>query len=61
MSATSVLKVWHANRLKPHLTEAFKISRDTQFVENPEDIVGLYLTPPEQWDEGPGARGYGAS
>jgi len=25
---TTVLKVWHASGLKPHLTETFKVSRD---------------------------------
>ena len=47
VSDTTVLKVWHAQGLKPHLTETFKVSRDTKFVEKLEDIVGLYLTPPE--------------
>ncbi len=47
VSDTTVLKVWHANGLKPHLTETFKVSRDTKFIEKLEDIVGLYLTPPE--------------
>ena len=47
VSDTTVLKVWHANGLKPHLIDTFKVSRDTKFVEKLEDIVGLYLTPPE--------------
>ncbi|MEI7844046.1 MAG: IS630 family transposase, partial [Gallionellaceae bacterium] len=38
---------WRANGLKPHLVKGFKISRDPKFVEKLEDIVGLYLTPPE--------------
>jgi hypothetical protein len=42
-----VLKVWRANGLKPHLVETFKVSRDPKFVEKLEDIVGLYLSPPE--------------
>jgi hypothetical protein len=29
------------------LVETFKVSRDPQFVEKLEDIVGLYLSPPE--------------
>ena len=47
ISDTTVLKVWRANGLKPHLVETFKVSRDPQFVEKLEDIVGLYMSPPE--------------
>ncbi len=36
-----------AARLKPHRVETFKISNDPQFAEKLEDIVGLYLNPPE--------------
>ncbi len=47
ISDSSVLRIWRANGLKPHLIETFKVSRDPQFVEKLEDIVGLYLSPPE--------------
>jgi transposase len=47
ISDTSVLKVWRANGLKPHLVKSFKVSRDPKFVEKLEDIVGLYMSPPE--------------
>jgi len=33
--------------LKPHVVRGFKISRDPKFVEKLEDIVGLYMSPPE--------------
>jgi transposase len=33
--------------LKPHLVKSFKVSNDPQFVEKLEEIVGLYLSPPE--------------
>jgi transposase len=33
VSDTTVLKVWRANGLKPHLVETFKVSRDPNFVE----------------------------
>jgi hypothetical protein len=33
--------------LKPHLTEAFKLSTDPQFIDKVRDVVGLYLNPPE--------------
>ena len=47
ISAASVSRHWRANGLKPHLVHSFKVSRDPKFVEKLEDIVGLYLTPPE--------------
>lgn len=47
ISDTSVLKVWRANGLKPHLVKTFKVSRDPKFAEKLEDIVGLYISPPE--------------
>ena len=47
VSDTTVLRVWRAHGLKPHLVRPFKVSRDPRFVEKLEDIVGLYLNPPE--------------
>ena len=47
ISDTTVLKVWQANGLKPHLIETFKVSRDPKFVEKLEVIVGLYISTPE--------------
>ena len=47
VSAASVSRHWRANGLKPHLVSSFKISRDPRFVEKLEDIVGLYMSPPE--------------
>lgn len=47
ISASSVSRHWRANGLKPHLVHSFKVSRDPKFVEKLEDIVGLYLSPPE--------------
>jgi transposase len=47
ISAASVSRHWRANGLKPHLIRGFKVSRDPKFVEKLEDIVGLYLSPPE--------------
>lgn len=48
ISEASVRRVWHAHGLKPHLVDTFKVSRDPQFVEKLEDVVGLYLNPPQQ-------------
>ncbi|WP_461522169.1 IS630 family transposase [Porticoccus sp.] len=47
VSPASVFRHWRANGLKPHLERSFKVSRDPKFVEKLEDIVGLYLSPPE--------------
>ena len=47
ISEASVRRIWHANGLKPHLLKAFKVSNDKRFAEKLEDIVGLYLNPPE--------------
>ena len=46
-SAASVSRHWRANGLKPHLLRSFKVSRDPKFVQKLEDIVGLYMSPPE--------------
>jgi len=47
VSDTTVLRVWRAHGLKPHLVRGFKVSRDPKFVEKLEDIVGLYMSPPD--------------
>jgi transposase len=46
-SASSVARIWRAHGLKPHRVQTFKLSNDKHFVEKLEDIVGLYLDPPE--------------
>jgi transposase len=46
-SASTVGRVWKAFRIKPHLTETFKLSKDPLFVDKVRDVVGLYLDPPE--------------
>jgi len=48
VSPSMVQRVWQANGLKPHRVKTFKVSNDKQFVEKMQDIVGLYLNPPEQ-------------
>jgi transposase len=47
VSAASVSRHWRATGLKPHIVRGFKVSRDPKFVEKLEDIVGLYMSPPE--------------
>lgn len=45
---TAVHEILRANDLKPHLQRTFKVSRDPEFIEKVEDIVGLYLAPPRK-------------
>lgn len=47
VSAATVRRIWQANGLKPHLSRTFKVSKDPQFAEKLEVVVGLYLNPPE--------------
>jgi transposase len=47
LSDSSIGRIWRANGLKPHLSRTFKLSNDQHFAEKLEDIVGLYLNPPE--------------
>ena len=46
-SASAVARIWRAHGLKPHRAESFKLSNDPLFIDKLEDIVGLYLDPPE--------------
>ena len=48
LSYTSVQRIWKAHELKPHLVKTFKLSNDKQFAEKVQDIVGLYLNPPDK-------------
>jgi hypothetical protein len=43
----AVIRIWHAHGLKPHLTRTFKLSNDKHFVQKVEDVVGLYMNPPD--------------
>jgi transposase len=47
ISASAVARIWRAHGLKPHRVESFKLSNDPLFIDKLEDIVGLYLDPPE--------------
>ncbi len=53
LSHTSVQRIWNAHGLKPPLTRRFKLSNDKQFVDKQfvdkvQDVVGLYLNPPDK-------------
>ena len=47
LSAATVRRIWRKHGLKPHRVETFKVSTDPHFAEKLENIVGLYLNPPE--------------
>ena len=47
VSQTAVSCVWRAFGLRPDRTESFSLSKDPQFVEKVRDIVGLYMSPPD--------------
>lgn len=48
LSHTTVRRIWTAFGLQPHRSETFKLSTDPLFVDKVQDIVGLYLSPPNR-------------
>lgn len=44
---TLVQRVWKAHGLNPHLIRTFTLSNAPHFLEKLDDVVGLYLNPPE--------------
>lgn len=48
VSHSSIHRIWNRHHLQPHRLETFKLSRDKHFVEKLQDIVGLYLNPPDK-------------
>lgn len=47
VSHMTVHRIWRAFGLQPHRQKHFKLSTDPFFVEKVRDIVGLYLSPPQ--------------
>ena len=47
VSTSTVQRIWRAFSLQPHRSKTFKLSTDPQFVEKVRDIVGLYMSPPQ--------------
>jgi len=47
LSPASIQRIWKGHGLQPHRVRTFKLSRDPHFVEKLQDVVGLYLNPPE--------------
>ncbi|QEH32269.1 hypothetical protein OJF2_07380 [Aquisphaera giovannonii] len=47
LSQSAVVRIWNAFGRKPYRGETFKLSTDPNFVEKVRDVVGLYMSPPE--------------
>lgn len=47
ISLRSVQRILEAHGLEPHRIRTFKLSKDPKFAEKLNDIVGLYVDPPE--------------
>ena len=47
ISHDSVSRIWRAFGLKPHRADTFQISSDPHYVDKVRDVVGLYMSPPE--------------
>jgi transposase len=47
VSQSSVSRIWRAFGLKPHVVETWKLSTDPEFIGKVRDVVGLYMSPPE--------------
>ncbi len=47
LSQSSISRIWRTFGLKPHAVQTWKLSTDPQFVDKVRDVVGLYLSPPE--------------
>ena len=48
LSHTTIRRIWSAFGLQPHRSETFKLSTDPLFVDKVQDIVGLYMSPPNR-------------
>lgn len=48
LSHTTIRRIWMAFALQPHRSETFKLSTDPLFVDKVQDIVGLYMSPPNR-------------
>jgi transposase len=47
LSNESIHRIWKTFGLQPHRSETFQLSTDPQFIEKVRDVVGLYLSPPQ--------------
>src|ERR1700722_5163135 len=47
VSQSTVSRIWRSFGLKPHVAQTWKLSTDPQFIDKVRDVVGLYMSPPE--------------
>ena len=47
ISRDTVSRIWRTFGLKPHRADTFQISTDPHYVDKVRDVVGLYMSPPE--------------
>ena len=47
LNQTAVSRIWRAFGLKPHIIQTWKLSTDPQFINKVRNVVGLYMSPPE--------------
>jgi transposase len=47
VSQSTVSRIWRTFGLKPHVIQTWKLSTDPQFIDKVRDVVGLYMSPPE--------------
>lgn len=47
LSQSTIVRMWKTFGLQPHRSEKFKLSKDPLFIEKVRDVVGLYMSPPE--------------
>lgn len=47
LNQTQVSRIWRAFGLEPHAVDSWKLSKDPAFLDKVHDIVGLYMSPPE--------------
>lgn len=48
ISRMAVQRIWKKYNIQPHRIKTFKLSNDPHFIEKVQDVVGLYLNPPEK-------------
>ena len=48
LSRMAVQRIWKKYNIQPHRMKTFKLSNDPHFVEKVQDVVGLYLNPPDK-------------
>jgi transposase len=47
LSHSTVGRIWRSFGLQPHRSETFQLSNDPDFIHKVRDVVGLYMSPPD--------------